>query len=644
MKKTLARKIIEAHIVSGLWRPGEEIAITIDQTLTQDATGTLVYLEFESLGLDSVKTELSASYVDHNLLQTDFKNADDHDFLRTCAMKYGVWFSPPGNGISHPVHMERFGAPGKTLLGSDSHTSTAGSLGMLAIGAGGLDVALAMAGEPFFFRCPSVMGVRLTGRLKPWVTAKDVILEMLRRHTVSGGIGKVIEYWGPGVATLSATERATIANMGAELGATTSVFPSDARTKEFLSRCGRLKAWRPLEADKGAAYDETDEIDLSRLEPLIACPSSPDNVKKVSELAGTPIGQAIIGSSVNFSYHDLMSVALALKGKTVHPGVSFEINPGSRAVLENAEAAGGTRLLTHAGGRIHQSGCLGCIGMGQAPATGTASVRTFPRNFPGRSGTEDDRVYLASPQTCAASALNGCITDPRALGRQPKVVEPRRYVFNDAIMQRPLAGKERGKVEIIRGPNIAPFPAFDTLPADYAGRVLLKAADNVTTDHIMPAGNDVLPLRSNIPAISEHCFSRLDKGFAQRCRQAGGGIIAAGANYGQGSSREHAAIAPRYLGIRAVIAVGFARIHRTNLVNFGIAPLLFVDRGGYEMVTQGMSIGLKGIRKAIESGLEAIVADAGGVGLDLKIDLTLRERGIILAGGRLNLIRKGMQA
>jgi len=641
MKKPLARKIIEAHIVSGVWGPGGELGITIDQTLTQDATGTLVYLEFEGLGLNSVKTELSASYVDHNLLQTDFKNADDHNFLRSCAMKYGVWFSPPGNGISHPVHMERFGAPGKTLLGSDSHTSTAGSLGMLAIGAGGLDVALAMAGEPFFLRCPSVMGVRLTNRLKPWVTAKDVILEMLRRHTVSGGIGRIIEYWGPGVETLSATERATVANMGAELGATTSVFPSDMRTKEFLSRCGRAKAWRPLAADKGAAYDEIDEIDLSRLEPLIACPSSPDNVKKVSEVAGTLIGQAIIGSSVNFSYHDLMSVALVVKGKTVDPRVSFEINPGSRAVLENAEAAGGTLLLTHAGARIHQSGCLGCIGMGQAPATGTASVRTFPRNFPGRSGTEADKVYLASPQTCAASALNGFVTDPRTLGRQPKVVEPRRYVFNEALMQRPLARKERVKVEIIRGPNIAPFPVFEPLSADYAGRVILKTADNVTTDQIMPAGNDVLPLRSNIPAISEFCFSRLDKGFARRCVQAGGGIIVGGANYGQGSSREHAAIAPRYLGIRAVIAVGFARIHRTNLVNFGVVPLLFADRGGYAKVRQGMMIRLKGIRKAIEDGLEGLIVNAGGVRLNLKIDLTPRERGSILAGGRLNQIRTG---
>ncbi|MBI5562371.1 MAG: aconitate hydratase [Deltaproteobacteria bacterium] len=636
MKRPLGRKIIDAHLVTGRWDPGAEIGIRIDQTLTQDATGTVAYLEFESLGLGSVKTELCASYVDHNLLQTDFKNADDHAFLRSCALRYGVWFSPPGNGVSHPVHMERFGVPGKTMLGSDSHTSTAGALGMLAIGAGGMDVALAMAGEPFYIGCPSVMGVRLVGRLRPWVSAKDVILEMLRRHTVTGGLGKIIEYWGPGVATLSATERATIANMGAELGATTSIFPSDKRTKEFLTRCGRAKAWTPLEADEGAEYDETDEMDLSALEPLIACPSSPDNVKKVSEVEGTPVGQVIIGSSVNFSYRDLMAVALAVKGKTVSPGVSFEINPGSRTALENAEAAGGTLMLTHAGGRIHQSGCLGCIGMGQAPATGTASVRTFPRNFPGRSGTEGDRVYLASPETCAATALAGCITDPRRLGRFPKVVEPARYVYNEAIIQRPLPIEERRKIEIVRGPNIAPFPSFDGLPDGYEGRVIIKTGDNVTTDHILPAGNECLPLRSNIPAISEFTFSRLDKGFAKRCKEAGGGIIVGGLNYGQGSSREHAAIAPRYLGIRLVIAKGFARIHRTNLINFGILPLVFADPADYGRIKQGDALRLDGLRDAVEEGADRVVARASGVEAALRLDLTKRERGLVAAGGLLN--------
>lgn len=640
MKKSLSRKLIESHLVSGRWETGTEIGLKIDQTLTQDATGTLAYLEFETLGIDSVKTELSASYVDHNLLQTDFKNADDHIFLRSCAMKYGVWFSPPGNGISHPVHLERFGAPGKTLLGSDSHTSTAGAIGMLAIGAGGLDVALAMAGEPFFLRCPSVMGVRLTGALKPWVSAKDVILEMLRRHTVKGSLGKIIEYWGPGVSTLCATERATITNMGAELGATTSIFPSDKLTKEFLDRCGRVKQWKPLEADKDAIYDEVDEIDLSKLEPLIACPSSPDNVKLVSEVAGTPISQVIIGSSVNFSYRDLMMVALAIKGKTVHPNISFEINPGSRAVLENVECSGGTAMLTHAGGRIHQSGCLGCIGMGQAPATGTASLRTFPRNFPGRSGTEEDKVYLASPQTCAASALSGCITDPRSLGRPPRVVEPKRYIYNAEIIQAPLPLQQRKKLELIRGPNIMPFPAFTSLPDDYEGAVLLKTGDNVTTDHIMPAGNDVLPLRSNIPAISEFCFRRMDKGFVGRCKKAGGGIIVAGKNYGQGSSREHAAIAPRYLGVRAVIADGFARIHRTNLINFGIVPLLFADSHGYDKVSLDMTLRFNGIRKAITEGAVMFDVNAGGETLKLKLDLTPREAGLILAGGALNCMRE----
>ena len=644
MKKPLARKIIEAHLAKGQWGPSSEIAITIDQSLTQDATGTVAFLEFESLGLDTVKTSLSASYVDHNLLQTDFKNADDHRFLMLCAMKYGVYFSPPGNGVSHPVHMERFGVPGKTLLGADSHTSTGGALGMIAIGAGGLDVALAMAGEPFYLKCPRILGVCLTGSLRPWVSAKDIILEMLSRHTVKGGLGKIVEYFGPGVKTLSATERATIANMGAELGATTSIFPSDERTKYFLKQQGRVKDWRPLEADDGAAYDEYDEIDLSKLEPLIACPSSPDNVKKVAEVEGVPVAQAIIGSSVNFSFRDMMVAAKALKGRTVCPGVSLEINPGSRNALENAALAGGTGLLTHAGARIHQSGCLGCVGMGQAPATGTVSVRTFPRNFPGRSGTDSDQVYLASPEVAVAAAIFGRITDPRKLGKYPRVVEPGKYVYNEDIIMKPLPLKERKKIVITRGPNIAPFPVFDALPDTYEGQILLKVGDNITTDHILPAGNRILPLRSNIPLISEYVYERVDRTFARRALDAGGGIVAGGENYGQGSSREHAAIAPRYLGVRIKIAKSFARIHRANLINLGIVPLVFVSPDDYALINRGDVLSFPELKRAVKEGSTETFAKvnrrADPMTILLKIDLTERERNCVLEGGLLNLIKK----
>ncbi len=640
MKKPLARKIIEAHMVSGEWAPGAEIGVRIDQTLTQDATGTLVYLEFEAMGLDAVKTELSASYVDHNLLQTDFKNADDHRFLLSSAMRWGAFFSPPGNGVSHPVHMERFGVPGKTLLGSDSHTSTGGSLGMIAVGAGGLDVAMAMAGEPFYVNVPKIMGVLLKGRLKPWVSAKDVVLEMLRRHGVKGGVGRIVEYYGAGLKCLSATDRATIANMGAELGATTTIFPSDERTKEYLRQQGRVEDWVPLSADAGAEYDEHDEIDLNKLEPLIATPGSPDNVLKVSEVDGIEVAQAIIGSSVNFSFRDMMVVAKTLKGKKVAQGVSLEINPGSAAALENVEMAGGTALLTHAGARIHQSGCLGCIGMGQAPATGTVSVRTFPRNFPGRSGTEDDRVYLSSPETAVAAALFGKITDPRKLGPYPKVVEPKRYVHNEDIIIKPLPLKERKKIAILRGPNIAPFPEFDELPDATEGIILLKTGDNVTTDHILPAGNEILPLRSNIPAISEFAFSRIDKTFAKRCKEAKGGIIVGGENYGQGSSREHAAIAPRFLGVMVKIAKSFARIHRSNLINFGIAPLTFKNPKDYDALREGDLMKLPSLRKDAASGKTETIASTGGLDIPLMISLSPREREYLLAGGLLNHIRR----
>jgi aconitate hydratase len=590
--------------------------------------------------------------VDHNLLQTDFKNADDHRFLQSTAARYGIYFSPPGNGVSHQVHMERFGAPGKTLLGSDSHTTTGGALGMLAIGAGGLDVALAMAGEPFHLTMPRIMGVTLTGRFPPWVSGKDLILEMLRRHSVKGGVGKIIEYLGPGVETLSATDRATVANMGAELGATATVFPSDLRTKDFLERQGRGDQWRSYEPDPGCPYDETDEIDLSTLEPLIACPSSPDNVKKVSEVEGTPVSQCIIGSSVNSSFRDLMVVCRAFEGRSASPTVSFEINPGSRQVMENVERAGGSLTLTHAGARIHQSGCLGCIGMGQAPATGTNSVRTFPRNFPGRSGTEGDRVYLASPETAAAAAFFGAITDPRKLGDYPEVEEPEKFVFNETLIIKPLPGKERAKIEILRGPNIPPFPEFDPLPEEYDGEVLLKVGDNVTTDHIMPAGNYVLPLRSNIPMISEHTYERVDKEFAARSKVKGGGIIVGGENYGQGSSREHAAIGPRFLGVRVKIAKTFARIHRANLINFGIVPVTFLDPSDYDIVSQGDRISFPDLKKAVLDGsleltaevnagrTSEVAANSGKRKIDLELALTERERESIVKGGLLNVVKK----
>jgi len=643
MKKSLAQKIIEGHIVSGSWKIGEEAGLRIDQTLTQDATGTLSYLELEALGIDSVKTKLSASYVDHNLLQTDYKNADDHRFLLTSAMRYGIYFSPPGNGVSHPVHMERFGAPGLTLLGSDSHSSTAGALAMIAMGAGGLDVALAMAGEPFFLKIPGIFGVRLTGRLRPWVSAKDVILEMLRRHGVKGGLGYIVEYFGPGVRSLYATQRATITNMGAELGATTSIFPSDDRTRAFLRRQGRAKAWKPLSGDKDARYDKTDEIDLAALEPLAALPGSPDNVVPVRDIEDVEAAQVIIGSSVNFSYSDLMTVALALKKKTIHPGLSLEINPGSRNALENVERAGGTRLLTHAGARINQSGCLGCIGMGQAPATGTVSVRTFPRNFAGRSGTEDDRVYLVSPETAVATAITGHLTDPRRLGPFPHVIEPKKYIYNDSIIIKPLSPAKRAKVKVIRGPNITPFPDFPPLPARFTGEVLLKMGDNVTTDHILPAGNRILPFRSNIAKISEFAFERIDKTFAARCRAAGGGLVVGGENYGQGSSREHAAIAPRFLGIRIKIAKSFARIHKANLINMGIVPLTFLNTKDYDRIDEGVTMDFPGLSRAVRDGkdeIRAIVNKKKPLSMTLCLNLTDRERQSLLAGGLLNAVKK----
>jgi predicted aconitate hydratase len=639
MGKTVAEKIIEGRLVKGKMEPGSEIAIKIDHTLTQDATGTMVFLEFMAMKVPRVKTELSVSYVDHNLLQTDFKNADDHRFLRTAAAKFGVIFSRPGNGVSHQVHMERFSAPGKTLLGSDSHTTTNGGMSMLAIGAGGLDVAMAMAGEPFFLNMPKIIGVKLSGRLQPWVSAKDVILELLRRQSVKGGVGKIYEYCGPGVETLSATDRSVIGNMGAELGATTSIFPSDERTREFLESQGRGAVWTEIKADPDARYHEIIEIDLSQIEPMIATPSSPDNVRKVSEIEGIPVNQVIVGSSANSSFRDLMITAKAMEGKHCHPDVSFEINPGSNQALLNVTTFGGLTNLITGGARIHQSGCLGCIGMGQAPGTGSVSLRTFPRNFLGRSGSFPDSVYLCSPETAVASAIFGKITDPRRLGEYPNVSNPKSYVINDENLIYPPGPGE--PVEVTMGPNIKPFPEFGPLEEDLEGIVALKVNDNITTDHIMPAGSKVLPLRSNIPAISEFVFNNIDSDFPHRSKDLGSTFIVAGENYGQGSSREHAAIAPRFLGVKAKFAKSFARIHKANLINFGILPLRFENPDNYEFLKPGCRLKISGIRKKIEEGLdtfEAVETESGRL-IKVKLEVTQRERKILLAGGLINLAR-----
>jgi len=641
MGKNLATKVLEEHLVEGRLVPGTDIAIKIDHTLLQDATGTMAMLEFIATGTERVKVELAAQYIDHNLLQTDNKNADDHAFLTSAAQRFGVHLSKPGNGVSHQVNLERFGVPGKTLLGADSHTPTAAGLAEIAIGAGGLDVALAMAGHPFHLTCPKIWGVKLTGQLNPWVSAKDVILEMLRRHTVKGGVGKIIEYYGPGVATLSATDRATIGNMGAELGATTSIFPSDQRTREFLEAQGRGACWRELAADPDATYDEYEEIDLSGVEPLIACPSSPDNVVPVREVAGTKVDQVLVGSSVNSSYRDLMTVCLILEGRKIAPGVSFHVNPGSRQVLENVVAAGGFMMLLLAGAQIHQSGCLGCIGMGQAPGTNQVSLRTFPRNFPGRSGTKDDRVYLCSPETAAASGLFGVITDPRRLADflpWPALSNPEKYLVDDSSIIFP--SEEGRRTEIVTGPNIVPFPDFPPLPEDLEVEVILKVGNNISTDTIMPAGNKVLPFRSNIPAISRFVFEQIDPDFAERAREKGTGAVVGGENYGQGSSREHAALAPRYLGIQVKIAKSFARIHRSNLCNFGIIPLTFKNPADYDMLQQGDRLRFKGVRTLVASGAEEIPAEVNGRTVVMLLAASERERRELVAGGLLNLVRE----
>lgn len=603
MYLNVAQKLIQSHLVQGDMRPGEEIGLRIDQTLTQDATGTLVMLELEALGLDRVKTEVSVQYVDHNLIQEDYKNPDDHLFLGSACRRFGIWYSRPGNGVSHPCHQENFGKPGKTLLGSDSHTPAGGAIGMLAIGAGGLEVAMAMAGQPFFMRMPQVWGVKLTGRLPEWVSAKDVILEMLRRHGVEGGLGRIIEYYGPGLDTLSAMDRHVIANMGAELGATTTVFPSDQEVLRFLRAWQRERDWVELAADPGAMYDVHEEINLSSLEPLIALPSSPDNVRPVREVAGQRIYQAYIGSSANPGYRDFAVPAMMVRGRRVHERVSFDINPTSRAQLETLMRDGHIANLLHAGARLHQAGCNGCIGMGQAPATQELSLRTVPRNFPGRSGTRDDKVCLVSPETATAAALTGVITDPRTLGiPYPRVADPDNPIVNRDLFVPPLPRDAALQVTLEKGPNIMSLPAFAPLRDSMEVPVLLKVGDDISTDAIMPAGVRVLPFRSNIPRIAEFSFDIIDPTYATRAKRVNGHIVVGGSNYGQGSSREHAALGPQYLGLRAVLAKGFARIHAQNLVNFGVLPLTFADPADYNGIEAGDTLRLHGMWHALSEG------------------------------------------
>lgn len=635
MGKNLVQKILNSHLLSGKLKTGEEIAISIDQTLTQDATGTMAYLQFEAMGIPRVKTKLSVSYIDHNMLQTGFENFDDHLFLQSIARKYGIYFSKPGNGICHQVHLERFAVPGETLLGSDSHTPTCGGLGMLAIGAGGLDVAIAMAGGPFYITMPKVTLIQLNLALRPWVTAKDVILELLRRLTVKGGVGKVFEYGGGGVQTLTVTERATITNMGAELGALTSVFPSDAQTKKYLKMQGREQVWKPLKADASAKYEEIIEIDLSALEPLISRPHSPDNVCKVSDVRGTKVSQVCIGSCTNSSYHDLMVAAAMLKGRRVHPNVSLTVSPGSRQVLEMMAKNGALADMITAGARIIEVACGPCIGMGQAPPSGGVSVRTFNRNFEGRSGTADAQVYLASPETAIAAAINGVISDPREFGELIAIKYPKTFIIDDSMIIPPSERPE--EITIIRGPNIKPLPKKEPMPDTLRGDVLLRVGDNITTDHIMPAGAKVLPLRSNIPAISEFVFEKVDKDFVKRAKEKGGGFLIGGANYGQGSSREHAALAPMYLGVKSVIAKSFARIHRANLVNFGILPLTFENENDYNIFDQGDTIELPDIKNRLKSKARLTIKNiTKNKEIRVLHALTPREIDILCVGGLLN--------
>lgn len=637
MGKTIAQKIIAAHLVSGEMRVGEDVGLRIDQTLTQDATGTMAYLEFEAMGVPRVKTERSVAYIDHNTLQSGFENADDHRYIQTVAKKHGVYFSRPGNGICHQVHLERFGAPGKTLIGSDSHTPTGGGIGMLAFGAGGMDVAVAMGGGEYHINMPTMTKVELTGRLSAWVSAKDVILAVLQKLSVKGGVGKIIEYGGEGVKTLSVPERATITNMGAELGATTSVFPSDEITKAFLEAQGRGGQWVELSSDPDAAFDEVIHIDLGALEPLAACPHSPDAVKPVRELSGMKIDQVCIGSCTNSSYLDMMRVAAVLKGKTVHPDVSLSIACGSKQVYNMLAANGALADIIAAGARVLECACGPCIGMGQSPNSAGVSLRTFNRNFEGRSGTADGQVYLVSPETAAASAISGVFTDPRGLGEAVRVPMPERFLINDNMIVPPIEEVLMETVEVQRGPNIKPLPIAGPLEESIARKAVLKVGDNITTDHIMPAGAKILPYRSNVPYLSQFCFGVCDKDFPERCKREGGGIVVAGHNYGQGSSREHAALVPLYLGVKAVIAKSYARIHAANLANTGILPLQFQDEADYDRIDPMDWLVLPNVQKEIQAGGPVTLVDeTKNVQIMLDAVLTPRQRDMVLAGGLLN--------
>lgn len=642
MGLTLTEKILKAHLVDGEFVKGQEIGIRIDQTLTQDATGTMAYLEYEAMGVPRVRTEKSVAYIDHNTLQSGFENADDHRFIGSVCKKHGIYFSRPGNGICHQVHLERFGIPGKTLIGSDSHTPTGGGIGMIAIGAGGLDVAVAMGGGAYYITYPKIVKVNLTGKLSPWVSAKDVILEVLRRMSVKGGVGKVIEYCGEGVKTLTVPERATITNMGAELGATTSIFPSDETTLAFLKAQDRADVWSELKADDDAVYDEQIDIDLSQLVPLAACPHSPDNVKSVNEIGKLKIDQVCIGSCTNSSYVDMMKVAHILKGKTVDPSVSLAIAPGSKQVLNMIAENGALADMIAAGARILESACGPCIGMGQSPNSKGVSLRTFNRNFEGRSGTKDGQIYLVSPEMAAVSALTGYLTDPRTLGDMPEFKLPEHFKINDNMVVPPADEADMDSVEVLRGPNIKPFPQTSPLDDSIDCQVSLKVGDNITTDHIMPAGAKILPLRSNIPAISQHCFTVCDEDFPRRAKNMGKSIIVGGSNYGQGSSREHAALAPLYLGIKAVLVKSFARIHRANLINAGILPLTFVNEADYDKVNQGDEIVLADVRADVEADMSklTVVNKTTGVEIPVLCELTGRTKDIILAGGLLDYTRE----
>lgn len=637
MGLTIAQKIIQAHLLEGEMVPGQDIGLKIDQTLTQDATGTMAYLEFEAMGVERVKTEKSVAYIDHNTLQTGFENADDHRFIQSVAKKHGIWYSRPGNGICHQVHLERFGKPGKTLIGSDSHTPTGGGIGMLAMGAGGLDVAVAMGGGAYHITMPKMLRVNLLGKLPAWVSAKDIILKVLQILSVKGGVGKIVEYAGPGVETLTVPERATITNMGAELGATTSIFPSDDVTRAFLKAQGREADWVPLSSDPDAVYDEEITIDLSELEPLAACPHSPDNVKPVSELAGKKIDQVCIGSCTNSSYLDLMRVASILKGKVIADNVSLAIAPGSRQVYNMIAQNGALSDIVSAGARVLECACGPCIGMGQAPNSAGISLRTFNRNFEGRSGTADGQIYLVSPETAAASALTGVFTDPRTLGEEAPIAMPVSFTVNDNMILPPASPEEAKDVEILRGPNIKPFPTTEPLPDAVEAKALLKVGDNITTDHIMPAGAKILPFRSNIPYLSNFCFTVCDKDFPARAKEYGKGIIVGGQNYGQGSSREHAALVPLYLGIKAVLAKSFARIHCANLANAGIVPLTFEDAADYDRIDQMDDLALPHLREELSSLSDVTVENkTKGITFKAHAQLTERQRDMVLAGGLLN--------